>query len=126
MAETAYRLSIAPALEPFRPEIEFACDFLDAAYALHRKPHDGRVLHYGPDAPAHAVAVPAALFPGGVRVDANGIHPVTETLAAAVRRQGGLRPPADGALVHDALSYDALGLIFLLLTRLEERDHPAR
>lgn len=126
MAETRYRLSLAPALEPFRPEIEFACGFLDTAYALHRVPVGDRVLHYGPGAPPNAVAVPAAMFPACVRVDANGIHPVAEALAAAVRAGGGLRPPANVDAAGGAIGYDALGLIFLLLSRIEERDHPAR
>src|SRR3546814_17244218 len=31
-----YRLSIAPALEPFRPEIEYACDLLARCHFLRR------------------------------------------------------------------------------------------
>lgn len=126
MAETAYRLWLAPALEAFRPEIEHACGFLDSAYAVQRMAQAERVLHYGAGGPLGAVSIPVALFPGCVRVDEDGIHPRVEALAAAVRAQGGLRPPAEGAAVNGALAYDALGLIFLLLSRLEERDHPAR
>ena len=122
MAETQDRLSLAPALEPFRPEIEYACDFLDSAYGLKRAPEAARVLHYGPNAPAGTVAVPAVLFPDCVRTDANGIHPRGDALAAAAGPNGALRPSANGA----ALAYDAIGLVFLLLSRLEERDHPAR
>jgi len=122
MAETQYRLSLAPALEPFRSEVEYACEFLDLAYGLKRAPEAARILHYGPNAPAGAVAVPAALFPDCVRVGADGLHPRGDALAAAAGLNGRLRPSANGAV----LAYDAIGLIFLLLSRLEERDHPAR
>jgi hypothetical protein len=66
--------------------------------------------------------VPAVLFPACARIDDNGIHPVAEALATAARANGGMRPGAVG----QGLPYDAIGLIFLLLSRLEERDHPAR
>jgi len=84
VAEALYRLSLAPALEPFRPEIEHASDFLDAAHHVWRVSDAPRVLHYGPDAPPGAVAVPAVVFPGGVRTDGEGIHPVPPALAAAM------------------------------------------
>ena len=118
MPETAYRLSIASELTAFRSEIEYACGFLDACYQVTRKPDAERILHYGPNAPAGAVAVPDVLFPDGVTIDGDGIHPRRQALAAfAVREIGGLKPAA-------ALRYDALGLIFFLLSRLEERGYP--
>ncbi len=122
MADVRYRLSLAPALEAFRPELEFACGFLDAAYHVQRARDAERVLHYGAGAPTDVIAVPAVLFPGCVHVDSSGIRPLVDALATAVRPGGGLRPPSNGR----TLGYDALGLIFMLLTRLEERDHPAR
>ena len=62
MPELVYRLSIAPALEAFRPEIEHVCTFLEDCYLIRRTPDAARVLHYGPGAPAGAVAIPAVLF----------------------------------------------------------------
>ncbi|MBM3527031.1 MAG: hypothetical protein FJX62_02975 [Alphaproteobacteria bacterium] len=125
MSEVAYRLSVAPELDRFRPEIEFACDFLDLSHFVVRAPDGARVLHYGPNAPAGAVTVPAALFPEGVQVDADGLHPEREALARLVAlKEAGLLPPQGDA--SSPLRYDAIGLIVLLLSRLEERGHPAR
>ncbi len=124
MTRLAYRLSVAPALEVFRPEIEHTCTFLERCHSLVRDTGASAVLHYGPDAPNGAVHVPNALFPHGVRLDADGIHPMHDVLERHVDGQvTGLFPmPPRGP----GLAYDALGLIFLLLTRLEERGHPAR
>lgn len=127
MREAHYRLSISPAIEAFRPEIEYACGFLDACYHVARTPDAERVLHYGPDAPAGAVAVPAALFPDGVRIDADGIYPSREKLLSIVRaKEGGLTPADHPFRPGVPFRYDPLGLIFFMLSRLEERDHPAR
>ncbi len=128
-APLPYRLSLAPELERFRPEIEHACAFLDRCHPLVRASEANRILHYGPDAPAGAVAVPAGLFPGGVRVDGEGIH-LDRTAFAALEDGKGRAPflPPDDARRRrqgGALAYDALGLIFFLLSRLEERGAPA-
>ena len=85
MPELAYRLSIAPALEIFRPEIEHVCTFLEECYLLRRQAGADLVLHYGPEASPNAVAIPAALFPGGVRVDGKGIHPDRAALKAMLQ-----------------------------------------
>ena len=126
MPECLYRLSIAPELAEFRPEIEHVCGFLDSSYQVRRMQEAERVLHYGPDAPRGAVTVPAALFPSGMRVDANGLHPSQNELARmASRPDGGIRPAASDG-VDASLRYDAIGLIFFMLSRLEEREHPSR
>ena len=124
-----YRLSIAPELERFRPELEYASAFLDRCHFVERSPSAARVLHYGPGAPAGALTVPAVLFPGGVRLDADGIHPDRSVLRD-LESSGGPdsllpfpnRPPVE----QGRLAYDALGVIFLMLSRLEERDCPDR
>ena len=67
MPETAYRLSISAELEPYRSEIEFSCDFLDVCYHVRRTPNAPKVLHYGAGVPLDSIAVPAVLFPSGVR-----------------------------------------------------------
>ena len=121
------RLSLHPSVERYRPELEFACAFLDLCYPVKRAPEAATVLHYGPEPPPGAVAIPAALFPDAVRVDGDGIHPERPGLARAEDgRAGALLPPADameadGKRVRRTLGYDALGLVFLLLSRLEER-----
>ncbi len=125
MTELTYRLSIAPDLEPFRHEIEHVCTFLDECYFVKRTADAQRVLHYGPGAPAGAVSVPAVLFPSGVRLDGKGIHPERTALKTMVR-SGALLPPEASTQPSAALPYDALGLIFFMLSRVEERDHPER
>lgn len=124
MTRLAYRLSVSPALEAFRPEIEHACAFLERCHPLARDAGASTVLHYGPGAPAGAVPIPNLLFPRGVRLDTDGVHPIHGVLERHADRQvtGLFSAPSQGP----GLAYDALGLIFLLLTRLEERGHPAR
>lgn len=119
-ALTAYRLSIAPPLAPFTPEITYACDFLDHCHHLVRSEDAARVLHYGPGAPPGAVAVPAAVFPDGVRIAADGLHPEPGTLERLITGCGPAPIHPDAAL-PDQPTYDAIGLIFLMLSRLEER-----
>ena len=124
-----YRLSLHPSVERFRPELEFACAFLDLCHLVKRAPQAATVLHYGPEPPPGAVAVPAALFPDAVRVDADGIHPDRRGLARAEDgRAGSLLPSTEGVegsgeASGRPLAYDALGLVFLLLSRLEERGY---
>ena len=124
-----YRLSLAPILERFRPEIEHACAFLERCHPLVRTNDAARMLHYGPDAPSGAVVVPAVLFPDGVRADEQGIHLNRATFAAIESGAGpaSFLPPAN---VRDrghpnGLRYDALGLIFFMLSRVEERGAPS-
>ena len=132
-----YRLSLGPGLEPFRPELEFACRFLDRAHPVARSDRAETVLHYGPGTPAGAVEVPALVFPDAVRLDGDGIHPDFAGLARIEEREEAPRllPPREawtGRAAGDggpgagaAIGYDALGLVFLLLSRLEERGNPA-
>lgn len=122
-----YRLSLSPDLEAFRPEIEYACGFLDRCHYLRRADHADRVLHYGASGPPGALTVPAALFPDGLRVDKRGVHPARGVLNEL---EAGMRPgrfvPASGQASDGSLGYDALGLIFHQISRIEERDSPER
>lgn len=122
MSEVLYRLSLAPDIEAFCPEIEHACRFLDDCYGVRRVADAELVLHYGADAPPGAIAVPSVLLPRGVRIDSQGLHPDHGALRVMVPTD--LRPILRPR--GEALRYDALGLIFFMLSRLEERDHPAR
>lgn len=124
-----YRLSIAQQLERFRPEIEYACEFLDRCHYVVRRVDAPVVLHYGPAPPPDAVAVPAALFPIGATIDQNGIHPDRAGLTALETGRGPASLLSSGQSVGQngrTLGYDALGLIFFMLSRLEERDSPER
>lgn len=116
----AYRLTVDPALAPFAPEIAFAFGFLDECYGLTRDEGAARRVHYGTDAGCadDALLVPAALFAGGLRTDADGLWPETEALRAMEEGRGTVPLlPVDGA----GIGYDAPGLIFHQLSRVEER-----
>jgi hypothetical protein len=110
----SYTLSIAPELEAFRPELEYSCDFLDRCYFVKRTAGASTRLHYGNNAPADALAVPAKLFPDGVCLKDDGIHPSLDRLDSLMA--GNLPADTDGSL-----EYDALALIFCMLSRIEER-----
>ncbi len=124
-----YRLSIASELERFRPELEYACAFLDRCYFVQRSSQAQLVLHYGPGAPAGALTVPAVLFPNGVCLKPDGIHPerkVLRDLETAGEPTRLLPIGNQPSVVQGRYTYDAMGLIFLMLSRLEERDSPDR
>ena len=124
--EMAYRLTVDAELESFRPEIEYAFGFVDACYGLQRTTDAARLVHYGADAPDTALRVPSALFPSGVRIGKNGIGPDRALLAAIATGRGAapLLPNGEPATADDRFGYDAPGLIFHQLSRIEERDHP--
>jgi hypothetical protein len=115
----SFRLTLGTDVTGFRPEVGHVLAALRVAHALEaREDGDGggAWLHYGRDPPAGAIHLPALLFPGAVRVEADGLHLDRARLDAMA---GALRPSGD------ARDFDAIGLCFLLTTRLEERDHPA-
>ncbi len=120
----SYRLSVAPELDAFRPELEYACDFLDRCHFTKRVPESPTVLHYGPNPPEEAISNPAYLFPDGVRLNEDGIHPVPAFIDWQIRSTGlgGIFPQGDAGCSGTAISYDALGTIFFMLSRIEERD----
>jgi hypothetical protein len=126
----SYQLSIAPELEQFRSEIEFACHFLDDCHYLRRDSEGDAVLHYGSNPPDGAMQIPNVLFPTGVVVNDNGIYPDASGLSSIETKEipNGLFPDHGGtqnSISDGRMNYDALGLIFLLLSRLEERGNAA-
>jgi hypothetical protein len=131
LTPTSYRLSLHPRLEVFRSELEFACGFLDQCHDIARSESgSATVVHYGPEPPTDAIHIPNVLFPNGVMIDAEGIHPNFDNLR---QLEAGIEMPPLLPTASDnqdkpggSLAYDALGLIFLMLSRLEERDSEAR
>jgi hypothetical protein len=128
--DMAYGLTINPALEPFRAEIDHAFGFLDTCYGLRRMGNAARRVHYGADAPEGSLHVPSALFPSGVRIREDGIAPARSSLLSVEQGHGvaPLLPPVgpagkDAASADGRFGYDAPGMIFHQLSRLEERDH---
>lgn len=112
-----YQLSLDPELETFRPEIDYALGFVEECYGLQRG-HSGPVLHYGKVPLDNAIHIPASLFPSGVRVDDDGIR-LDRTRFASIENE--LLPRSAGTDGH-RFAYDAIGLIFFMLSRIEERD----
>lgn len=123
MTDLPYQLSVSPDLRRFLPEISFACDFLDRAHCLKRVDKADRVLHYGSGAPGGAVQVPNVLFPHAVKTDEDGISPDFDNLHSAEDGclEYPLLPSEKKAETEGNPSYDAIGLIFFMLSRLEER-----
>ncbi|MEQ8667347.1 MAG: hypothetical protein RIC16_16630 [Rhodospirillales bacterium] len=123
---TPFHLSVAPALVAFRPELEHACRFVAAAHGLTFTSGDGVALHYGDNPPAGAVANPARILPAGTTLRADGIHPDRAKLQNLFSDSGLTGPliddVADVATETDSVPYDALGMIFLMISRVEERS----
>ena len=117
-----YSLSLAAALEPFRREIEYVFDVLDRWYAVARVPNAQRVIHYGDDAPRGALSIPNALFPSAITVQYDGLH-LDRDRFAAIEAGKGTAEFLPNKASPDGLRYDAIGLIFFMLSRIEERGH---
>lgn len=125
MSPTPYRLSIALDLEPFRPEIEHAMLFVERCYGLVRTSDAGAVLHYGSGASPGAAAVPSVLFPSAIGIAEDGVRLDRERASALLHAApAGLMPPPNRTAGANALAYDAIGLVFLMISRIEERDYP--
>ena len=126
--EHPYRLSIDGPLEELRPELEFACQYLDQCHYLSLRADADLVLHYGANPPQGAVHIPAVLFPEGVIVNSEGIHPdfdALDRLSGGSETQALLPPDDSRETATGDIRYDALGLIFLMVSRLEERGSTA-
>lgn len=108
-----FRLTIAPELAPFGAEIDHVCALLREAHGLVRSDEAAAWLHYGSNPPPGSIGLPAALFPDCIIQGPDGLH-LDRT---ALSRQWQNLAPQD-----DARQFDALGLIFLLVSRIEERD----
>jgi len=122
--DVAYCLSIHPSLTAYASEIDYVWDFLERIYGLRREASgtEAPLLHYGPDAPPGAAVVPACFFREGTRLDRYGIHLERDRLTALeTQRHGARLVPDRFGRGERVLHYDAIGLIFLLLSRLEER-----
>jgi hypothetical protein len=125
----AYRLNVDPGAEHFRPEIEYVMSVLERYYPLHRAGPDeteSAVLHYGAAHDGADVVVPGVLFPNFAEVrEPAGIFLMPGAIAKFLAADGGLLPPAPSENdPGDVLSYDAIGLAFLMLSRIEERSCP--
>ena len=126
----SYRLRVDPGAAAFQPEIDYVLSVLERHYPLRRvgpEQTDAPVLHYGAAQDSADVAVPGVLFPGNVEVRrADGIFLLPGAVEGFLAADGGLLPAApDRGDPGGALSYDAIGLAFLMLSLIEERNCPA-
>jgi peptidoglycan/xylan/chitin deacetylase (PgdA/CDA1 family) len=127
---TSFQLSLPRQLEEFRPELEYACRFVSQCHPVTLVESMGVVvIHYGPNPPAGAVHIPNSLFPKGVIIDDDGIYPNTCYLRQLESGKGDFPVLPVGLVglsrIGRTFEYDALGLIFLMLSRLEERNNVA-
>lgn len=118
----AYRLSVAPDLSAFLPEIRHVCRLLAEAHGLVERTDAAMLLHYGPDAPDGAAVIPAHIFGQAIYAGDDGLHLKREALH---RLTTSLVPPGT-AEEWDARHFDAIGLAFLVASRVEERDHAGK
>ncbi|MEQ8603718.1 MAG: hypothetical protein RIB45_10390 [Marivibrio sp.] len=102
-----YRLVLPEAAEPYRREIEFALDFVAEAYPIQRDANAERRLFYGKD-------MPARFFPDALRIEREGLY----LDQAGFCKLTDFWPKAE----RGAFDYDAIGVIFFMLSRIEERD----
>ncbi|WP_374630628.1 hypothetical protein [Ferrovibrio sp.] len=112
-----YRLSLGPDTRDYSPEIGHVCKALALSHGLRRADDSPCWLHYGAEPPSGAIPLPAFLFPQAVTIAADGLH-LNRARLDAIAAQLKPRP--------DPRQFDAIGLIFLLQSRLEERDHAER
>ncbi len=116
-----FQLSLDRTVEPFRREIEYVCAVIEDWYPIKRSPHAGPILHYGPRPSKGAIKVPAHLFPAGVSANEDGLRARLDRIEGMARKL--LPARTGGGSVRD-LGYDAIGLVFLMLSRIEERGAP--
>lgn len=123
-----YRLSIDETLEPFLPEIGFVFSVLDERFDFERTDDpDSAVIHYGPSAPADAIQVPSLLFPDLVKASPQtGVSLAPKAIDGLLERAQRFFPSATREpKLSGPIEYDAVGLVFFMLSRIEERDAPS-
>ena len=117
----AYRLSIDPLLEAFRSEIEHVATIMDRYYGITRNHNADRILHYGSTPPDGAVHVPNWVFPNCVIIGKDGISLDRKNFCRASNDI--MQMIQQSEPYAPSFSYDAIGIAFILLSRIEER-HP--
>lgn len=116
--EGAYRLSLGDETRPYLPEIQHICTLLREAHGLVTSDEAAITLHYGNSPPPGAISVPCHFFRDAVRIEADGLH----LNRAALDSLGTRLLPCGPADSWDVRTFDAIGLAFLTVSRLEERD----
>lgn len=127
MMRRVYSVSLDQSLDKYGAEIDYVLTEMERYYPLRRNRVGelGEVhLHYGGENNIANVVVPDLLFgkyteikkPGGVYINRNFISDL-------IKVRGGILPKSgDKNGLDGELTYDALGLAFLMLSRIEERN----
>jgi len=119
-----YKLSITSELEPLRGEIEYVCDFVEDCHNIERTTNSHLILHYGNNPPDGAIHIPSIIFPAAISIDENGIHLDHNTFSIIEKDNLSAIIPSDCNYNNNPhLYYDAIGIIFLMISRIEERDN---
>lgn len=111
-----YRMTVGPDIAGFLPEIQYIQEVLRIAYGLEAANDGAPWLHYGAEAPEGAIPLPADFFQKCLISNENGLFLDRAATDAATPR---LIPGTDPR------KFDAFGLCFLLLSRVEERGFEA-
>lgn len=119
-----YRLEVAPALEPFLPEIRYTLDIMDRYYPVARQ-DDGptnRILRYGLKEEHGAISVPSHCFGKGITIELDGRPALSPAaIETYLSENAGVLPPKEHlGNIGAAVDYDAIGLAFIMLSRIEE------
>lgn len=113
MEKLCYRFVLSDELKPFESEIDHALKFVESYYPVTRVGDPEKSIRYGGD----CADIPSSLFPDHVSIDDNGIH-LNRSRFDDIQQFW----PTDDPVVENALTYDAVGLIFFMISRLEERE----
>lgn len=125
MAELlTYKLEVAPALQTFMPEIRYVLDIMDRYYPVARK-DDGptdRILRYGFEGEQDAISIPSHCFGKGIKIALDGRPSLSQAaIETFLSADAGILPPkSHSGSAGDAIKYDAIGLAFIMLSRIEE------
>jgi len=118
-----FQLSIAPEIEFLRPEIDYVCNFITKKHFLIQTDDANRTLHYGINPPLGALNIPDFLSKYLIIGKTGGIHLDRNKFEIGIGKTGkGLLPV--GKIGTNYIEYDAFGLIFFMLSRIEESDYP--
>tara|TARA_B100000676_G_scaffold309124_1_gene371809 strand:- start:55417 stop:56742 length:1326 start_codon:yes stop_codon:yes gene_type:complete len=128
MMKLRYKLKIEDSLSPFRTEIEYVLSILERYYPLQRDDRSKDELpelFYGSGESSPDVNIPAVLFEKFIEIDrtTQGVSLKPGAVSELLNRGTGLLPanPSRGDN-RGKIDYDAIGLAFFMLSRIEERN----
>ena len=119
--DATFQLIVAPELEPFRPEIDYVFTCLERRFHIRRESQATTRLYYGTgQCPGDVAAIPPHFFPTAISVDDDGVR-LQRAAFDHLAMSPGWKPRSPVKLVREH-DLDLIGLIFFLLSGIEERD----